>query len=75
MKKPTSVIRRRAWVFLFDLSGRFSSGHGSPPAWMFHDDGGGRDGGGSASAFKGTGKALLVSNGLLLPARKRAENE
>jgi hypothetical protein len=22
MKKPTSVIRRRAWVFLFDLSGR-----------------------------------------------------
>jgi hypothetical protein len=30
----------------------FTSGHGSPPAWMSHDDGGGRDGGGSASISK-----------------------
>src|ERR1035441_794306 len=35
MKKPTSVIRRRAWVFLFDLSGRLAQAmavrrHGCP---------------------------------------------
>jgi hypothetical protein len=42
-------IRRRAWVFLESVWLFFTSGHSSPPAWRSHDDGGDRDGGGSAS--------------------------
>jgi hypothetical protein len=47
-KKPAGLGRRRASGF-FDLSGRFRSGHSSPPAWRFHDGGDDRDGGCSAS--------------------------
>jgi hypothetical protein len=47
-KKPASVGRRRA-SGIFSISLAVTSGHGSPPAWMSHDDGGDRDGGGSAS--------------------------
>jgi hypothetical protein len=47
-KKPASVDRRRALGISRSLW-PFTSGHSSPPAWMFHDDGDDRDGGGSAS--------------------------
>jgi hypothetical protein len=40
-----------------------------------HDDGDGRDGGSSASAFKTTGKPFALSNPFLALARERAENE
>jgi hypothetical protein len=36
-------------LLILSISLAATSGHGSPPAWMFHDDGGVRDGGGSAS--------------------------
>jgi hypothetical protein len=48
MKKPTSVFAG-GLVYFFRSLWPFTSGHGSPPAWMSHDDGGGRDGGESAS--------------------------
>jgi hypothetical protein len=46
-EKARGLSRRRA-SFIRSLW-PFTSGHGSPPAWSFHDDGDDRDGGGSAS--------------------------
>src|ERR1035441_10583179 len=59
-KKARGLNRRRA-SFLRSLW-PITSGHSSPPAWRFHDDGGDRDGGGSASDLEVTGKPGVVSN-------------
>ena len=48
-KKPASVGRRRAWCSL-DLSGRLVQAMAVRRHGVSHDDGGDRDGGGSASA-------------------------
>jgi len=40
---------RRAGAILFWSLWPFSSGHGSPPTWLSHDDDGDRDGDGLAS--------------------------
>jgi len=47
MQKPAGLVA--GGLGGSDLSGLIDSGHGSPPAWRSHDDGGDRDGGGSAS--------------------------
>jgi hypothetical protein len=45
-EKPASVIA--GGLGILDLSGRFTSGHGSPPAWMHRDSGDSHDGGGAS---------------------------
>jgi hypothetical protein len=46
-KSPPALVA--GGLVLFSISLAFTLGHGSPPAWMSHDDGRVRDGGGSAS--------------------------
>jgi hypothetical protein len=46
-QKPAGFCAGGLWVLRSLWP--FSSGHGSPPAWMTHDGGGDRDGGCSAS--------------------------
>jgi DNA uptake protein ComE-like DNA-binding protein len=72
MKKPTCEGRRRAWFFrsLWPIT----SGHGSPPAWKFHDDGGDRDGGGSASNNEVIERTKVCQMFCLRTAWGKAEN-
>jgi hypothetical protein len=44
---------------LISILAVFRSGHSSPPTWSLHDDGDGRDGGGSASEDQ-LKEALLI---------------
>jgi DNA uptake protein ComE-like DNA-binding protein len=73
MKKPTSVFAG-GHVYFFRSLWPFTSGHGSPPAWMSHDDGGGRDGGESASISKLRGNPPRCQILFLPPQHHRAEN-
>jgi DNA uptake protein ComE-like DNA-binding protein len=73
MKKPTSVFAG-GLVYFFRSLWPFTSGHGSPPAWMSHDDGGGRDGGGSASVSKLRESRLCCQILFLPPTHEQAEN-
>ena len=74
MKKPTSVFAG-GLVYFFRSLWPFTSGHGSPPAWMSHDDGGGRDGGGSASVSKLRESRRPCQILFLPPVHEQAENE
>jgi hypothetical protein len=74
MKKPTSVFAG-GLVYFFRSLWPSTSGHGSPPAWMFHDDGGGHDGGGSASVSKLRVNPPPCQILFLPPAHEQAENE
>ena len=47
--KQKARWRSRRRALLISILAFFRSGHNTPPTWSLHDDGDGRDGGGSAS--------------------------
>jgi DNA uptake protein ComE-like DNA-binding protein len=76
---PAQQKARQRWspagFWYLPISLAVTSGHGSPPAWMSHDDDGDRDGGGSASDSNVKGKHRAVSNASFASAQKEAEND